>query len=859
MTIHQIFLGSGGIAKKTYIDDVFSNYVYEGTGSNQTITNNLDLATEGGMVWIKNRSDARNYVMGDSVRGDNKYVVSASSNGQGTNDSRFRTLKTTGFEVGSDNDAGVNGDEYGSWSFLKSKGFFDVLSYTGSGSTQTISHSLGCIPSCIMVKRTDANADWGVYHRGQNKGVTPWSYRIKLNSDGAESDDNYFGDVAPTSNQFTIGGSDAVVNASGGTYIAYLFAGGESTAATARSVDFDGNDYMSVGSSSDYSFGTGDFTVECWVKRNSTNSNVGFFQIGNTSDGLQQSGYGDTVMASHNGTQWRIYGAGSDPAYTETMHEGQWYHIAYVRASGVSTLYVNGIKKISQNDTTDYDGTTVAIGSYYSTSQTITANISNFRIVKGTAVYTSSFRPPTKPLTNITNTKLLCLNNSSVTGSTVAAGSFSVNSTDPTASIDSPFDDPSGFKFGENKNQNIIKSGSYVGNGSSTGPEIFLGWEPQWVLIKCASASGNWHIYDSIRGIRQEGDDALFRPNNGDAEETNVNAIDLTSRGFKIQTSYSHWNANGESFFYTAIRRPDGYVGKTPAAGTDVFDVDYGSSSFPRFDTNFPVDMATWRQPNTSEHWYTSARVLGPESLYYSKTDGEFTNSNSHFDSNVGWHNSATSSYQSWMWKRGLSFDTVTYKGNGVAGRQLAHSLNKTPEMIWVKRRNGSSDWMMYHKDLNGGTNPHNWFLKLNTNTTQSENSNRFGGAPDSLQFTVGTDSDTNANNDLYIAHLFCSIDGISKIGTYAGSDSSQEISLGFEPRFFIWKNIDTTNWWVMTDFKLGIATSAGNSTGVMYFGKDNAGDSDSNLHKTATSMVLAGNVGGNNDAGSDYIYYAHA
>ena len=61
-------------------------------------------------------------------------------------------------------------------------------------------------------------------------------------------------------------------------------------------------------------------------------------------------------------------------------------------------------------------------------------------------------------------------------------------------------------------------------------------------------------------------------------------------------------------------------------------------------------------------------------------------------------HSGANSNTQSWMWKRGAGVDVVTYKGDGVAGRQLPHGLSKTPEMMWVKRRDGTADWQVFHK-----------------------------------------------------------------------------------------------------------------------------------------------------------------
>ena len=97
--------------------------------------------------------------------------------------------------------------------------------------------------------------------------------------------------------------------------------------------------------------------------------------------------------------------------------------------------------------------------------------ISNLRVTVGEPVYTSAFRPSTTPLTTssqgvtASNVKLLCCNNSSTTGSTTTSGTITANG-DPTASTYSPFDDPEGFKFGGDEDQNIIKTGKYIGNGS---------------------------------------------------------------------------------------------------------------------------------------------------------------------------------------------------------------------------------------------------------------------------------------------------------------------------------------------------------------------------------------------------------
>jgi hypothetical protein len=204
--------------------------------------------------------------------------------------------------------------------------------------------------------------------------------------------------------------------------------------------------------------------------------------------------------------------------------------------------------------------------------------LANLRIVKGTAVYTSSFKPPTAPLTNITNTKLLCCNNSSTTGSTTTSGTITANG-NPTASTDSPFDDPAAHVFGESGSESVIKCGSYVGNANNDGPEINLGWEPSFILLKPAESAENWGMWDSMRGIVTGGNDMRFLPNGNHAEITNFDGLSLTPTGFKITSLNALINPSGEKVVYIAIRRPDGYVGKPPELGTGVFAMDTGVGS----------------------------------------------------------------------------------------------------------------------------------------------------------------------------------------------------------------------------------------------------------------------------------------
>ncbi len=247
----QLFLGTGSAAPKIYIDDVFSTYAYRGTNSNGWIQNGVGLhdKVEDRMVWLKNRGSSTDHWLFDTKRGANSGIKShstAAAVSTGADVFANNNFQSNGFVYGYGNNTGASNNDYSSWTFGTHPGFFDIIQYTGSGSTQSIAHNLGSIPGCIMVKRTDATADWGVYHRNQNSEVDPEDYRLRLNSNVSETNTSYWGDTAPTATHFTVGDSHTEVNASGGSYVAYILEGGKSSDATARSVEFDGSsDHLS--------------------------------------------------------------------------------------------------------------------------------------------------------------------------------------------------------------------------------------------------------------------------------------------------------------------------------------------------------------------------------------------------------------------------------------------------------------------------------------------------------------------------------------------------------------------------------------------------------------------------------------
>ena len=176
--------------------------------------------------------------------------------------------------------------------------------------------------------------------------------------------------------------------------------------------------------------------------------------------------------------------------------------------------------------------------------------------------------------------------------------------------------------------------------------------------------------------------------------------MDLTSTGFKIRINDSGVNGNGYTYTYMALRRPDGDVGKPVEAGTDVFAMDVAGSSSPAFDSGFPVDFALVKNPSTTDSWDTAARLIQTRNLKPT-TAAETSYSSNMFDYSDSWlDNTSYSGIQSWMWKRHAGFDVITYKSDGVAGRQLPHSLGQPPEMLWIKDREHTRAWAVYHLSL---------------------------------------------------------------------------------------------------------------------------------------------------------------
>ncbi|MGZ3773960.1 MAG: DUF7483 domain-containing protein [Pseudobdellovibrionaceae bacterium] len=216
----------GNSASQTYVDDVFSAYTFLGNNTNQNITTGINTLTNGGMIWIKPRDGVVNHALFDTatLSGSNPYYLSSNStNGQSSfTDTAFRFLNN-GFTAGNSQAGGFSAYNYISWTFRKAAKFFDVITWTGTGTMGDVSHahSLGILPGMVLIKDTSAASNWYVWHRSTGDS----NYMVFTTGATQVMTATYAWNITSSAITTRENGSTAFsLNTSGHTYVAYLFA-----------------------------------------------------------------------------------------------------------------------------------------------------------------------------------------------------------------------------------------------------------------------------------------------------------------------------------------------------------------------------------------------------------------------------------------------------------------------------------------------------------------------------------------------------------------------------------------------------------------------------------------------------------
>jgi hypothetical protein len=652
MAVRDVVQAAAGVGggDNLYVEDVFSTYLYTGTDPTSPVINNgIDLSTEGGLIWIKNRDASGQHYLVDTERGANKVIYSNLTNEQST-EAPF-VFNTDGFTVPG-NDGNINGlnVNYASWTFRKAPKFFDVVTYTGTGTTaQNINHNLDSVPGCIIIKRTDSTSDWGVVHRSTNAYAGYGYIGGKLNTTGvvgqtvAQDTAIYY----DNSTYFTVDEGPAYFNpnASGATYVAYVFAH------NAGGFGDDGEqNVISCGSFT--TNGTGNATIDLgyepqWVLVKNTGAtedwilvdNMRGWAVGGNSQYLRPNltnaesgtalgsptatGFNFSFSASvtyiyiairrgpmktpESGTS--VYNAiaytGNDASNRQLTGLGFPPDLALVKARNQVRNYgwedrLRGADKWLVSSGVDSEGSFsdygaggallqngITIGANGLTNEAPTTYIfQGMRRAPGfmdVVAYTGTGSATTqahnlgvapqlliiKPRSASNNWWVLDV--SSATARVLnldlafdAAGAtyFGDNTVyvAPTSSV---------FSIGSNGGVNgsgvtyvaylfaslpgVSKVGSYTGTGADLNVDCGFSAGARFILIKRTDSTGDWYVWDSVRGIAA-GNDPYLLLNSTAAEITNTDYIDPLSSGFTVTSSApAALNASGGSYIFLAI------------------------------------------------------------------------------------------------------------------------------------------------------------------------------------------------------------------------------------------------------------------------------------------------------------------
>ena len=594
-----------------------------------------------------------------------------------------------------------------------------------------------------------------------------------------------------------------------------------------------------------------------WLSSNSTaaesTSGVGSVTTWNT-DGFTVKSSGVLNFATQNNVFWTFRKA---PKFFDV--------VTYTGTGANRTISHNlnsdvGFMAIKRRDTT---GSWACFHRSLNTTSGEKLNLNSSNALSTNTTFFNSTAPTSTEFTVGTS------NNTNASGGTYVAYLFAHNDGDG--------------EFGPNADQDIIKCGTYTGNNSADGPTIDLGFEPQFVFVRRAGTTfgGNWYTFDQSRAALTAIDtnDLYLRFDDSGTEDGSLDYISLRPDGFQVHGTSGHTNTS-DPYVYMAIRR--GPLAE-PTSVTDVFDATaYTANNTDGriITTGNKVDLLLARNTNNTSSFgfVVGDRVRGsylanqfsPKYLGTASSAAEGSDSDGlmgfDYPSGFAVGNDSTrrlnySSYSqiAYTWTRAPSFcDIVCYTGNGTAGRTVSHNLGVAPEMIWVKQRNTSQSWQVYHSGMDA-TAPEDYYMQINSTAAKADNANRWNDtAPTSSVFTLGSGSGVNGSPDTYIAYLFATLAGISKVGSFShtngGGDTNVDCGFSNGSKLVIVKNVDATANWFVWDSERGIVSGNESYLKLNDTTSEISADFIDPLSSGFTMTSSFGNVGLNN-----YVFYAIA
>ncbi len=417
--------------------------------------------------------------------------------------------------------------------------------------------------------------------------------------------------------------------------------------------------------------------------------------------------------------------------------------------------------------------------------------------------------------------------------------------------------------FGLTGTDNVISCGSFTTDGSGAAT-VTLGYEPQWILCKPTSSTGDWFIADNMRGFSLTSTATLY-PNRSNAE----NALITFNSSYPFNptaTGFTTPNAllPSRTYIYIAIRRGPMAV---PTVGTSVYNgiarTGNGTATTVS-NSGFTPDMVM-SAPRTAGPSYGLAfpfdRLRGALKLLETRSaqaEQTGTGTLTGFDvmngyivgvdaSGYGAINANAVTYINWNFKRAPGFfDEVCYTGDSSDPKTVSHNLGVAPELMIFKARDVAAGWRVW-----GGNMAITSYLALSETSAVVTGSTFFGSTlPTSTSFYVG--SGLNTSGRTIVAYLFATCAGVSKVGSYTGTGAAQTINCGFTggARFVMIKRTDSTGDWYVWDSARGIIPSNDpylllNSTAAEVTGTDYVDTTSVGFDITSTAPAAINANGG--------------